>query len=125
MHIGGLQHTLQLFWYSNSNFTNFRYLLLTDGSGVQDNLLTTSISGANDHCDLAIQETIPATLPAASGANLTNLPAANITGTLQCYLMGVGGANLTNLDVQPCFNDSRCTLNPVTLPQLLVVMVLI
>ena len=35
----------------------------------------------------------PATLPAASAANLTNVPAANITGTLPA----ISGANLTNL----------------------------
>ena len=35
----------------------------------------------------------PATLPVASGANLTALPAANITGTLPA----ISGANLTNL----------------------------
>ena len=36
----------------------------------------------------------PATLPAASGANLTNLPAANITGTLPA----IDGSNLTGID---------------------------
>jgi len=35
----------------------------------------------------------PATLPAASGTNLTNLSAANLTGTLPA----ISGANLTNL----------------------------
>ena len=35
----------------------------------------------------------PATLPAASAANLTSIPAANITGTLPA----ISGANLTNL----------------------------
>ncbi len=35
----------------------------------------------------------PATLPAASAANLTNIPAANITGTLPA----ISGANLTGL----------------------------
>ena len=35
----------------------------------------------------------PATLPAASGANLTNLPAANLTGTLPA----ISGANLTGI----------------------------
>ena len=35
----------------------------------------------------------PATLPAASGANLTNLPAANLTGALPA----ISGANLTGM----------------------------
>ena len=35
----------------------------------------------------------PATLPAASGANLTNLPAANLTGALPA----ISGANLTGI----------------------------
>ena len=35
----------------------------------------------------------PATLPAASAANLTNVPAANITGTLPA----ISGANLTGI----------------------------
>ena len=44
----------------------------------------------------------PATLPAASGANLTSLPAANLTGTLPdatfpAVLPAVSAANLTNL----------------------------
>ena len=55
----------------------------------------------------------PATLPAASGANLTNLPAANITGTLPA----ISGANLTNLDASDLASgtipDARF---PATLP---------
>lgn len=44
----------------------------------------------------------PATLPAASGVNLTSLPAANLTGTLAggifpATLPAVSGVNLTNL----------------------------
>ena len=44
----------------------------------------------------------PATLPASSGANLTSLPAANLTGTLPdatfpAVLPAVSAANLTNL----------------------------
>jgi hypothetical protein len=62
---------------------------------------TFSGSGANltnlDASDLASgtipDARFPATLPAVSGANLTNLPAANITGTLPA----ISGANLTNL----------------------------
>lgn len=42
------------------------------------------------------------TLPAISGANLTNLPAANLTGTLPA----ISGANLTNLPtVDPATSD--------------------
>ena len=52
-------------------------------------------------------------MPAASGANLTNLPAANITGTLPA----ISGANLTNLDASDLASgtipDARF---PATLP---------
>ena len=42
----------------------------------------------------------PATLPPVSGANLTNLPAANLTGTLPA----VSGANLTGLNASQITN---------------------
>ena len=43
----------------------------------------------------------PATLPAASAANLTNVPAANITGTLPA----ISGANLTGIGGWTHFNN--------------------
>lgn len=51
----------------------------------------------------------PATLPAASAANLTSIPAANITGTLPA----ISGANLTSLVAD---NISSGTLNAARLP---------
>jgi len=44
----------------------------------------------------------PATLPAASAANLTAIPAANITGTLPA----ISGANLTGIDAGPTVSSS-------------------
>jgi hypothetical protein len=51
----------------------------------------------------------PATLPAASAANLTSIPAANVTGTLPA----ISGANLTSLVAD---NISSGTLNAARLP---------
>ena len=56
---------------------------------------------------------ITGTLPAISAANLTNIPAANVTGTLPA----ISGANLTNLDASDLASgtipDARF---PATLP---------
>ena len=57
--------------------------LLDSGSDLPAANLTGTIADAR----------FPATLPAASGANLTALPAANITGTLPA----ISGANLTGI----------------------------
>jgi len=57
--------------------------LLDENSSVPAANLTGTIADAR----------FPATLPAASAANLTAIPAANITGTLPA----ISGANLTNL----------------------------
>jgi len=57
--------------------------LLDENSSVPAANLTGTVADAR----------FPATLPAASAANLTAIPAANITGTLPA----ISGANLTNL----------------------------
>ena len=53
----------------------------------------------------------PATLPAASAANLTSIPAANITGTLPA----ISGANLTGIDAskvkQTVYNSTTTTFS--------------
>ena len=54
----------------------------------------TTFSGSGASLTNLPAANITGTLPAISGANLTNLPAANITGTLPA----ISGANLTNLD---------------------------
>jgi|14_taG_2_1085336.scaffolds.fasta_scaffold39730_3 hypothetical protein len=58
--------------------------LLDENSSVPAANLTGTVADAR----------FPATLPAASAANLTAIPAANITGTLPA----ISGANLTNID---------------------------
>jgi len=58
----------------------------------------------------------PSTLPAASAANLTAIPAANITGTLPA----ISGANLTNLPAASAtvacyaYTDSQSLANAVS-----------
>ena len=54
---------------------------------------STTFSGSGANLTNLPAANITGTLPAISGANLTNLPAANITGTLPA----ISGANLTNL----------------------------
>ena len=53
----------------------------------------TTFSGSGASLTNLPAANVTGTLPAISGANLTNLPAANITGTLPA----ISGANLTNL----------------------------
>ena len=53
----------------------------------------TNLSATNLTSGTVPDARFPATLPAASGANLTNLVAANLTGALPA----ISGANLTNL----------------------------
>ena len=60
--------------------------LLDENSSVPAANLTGTVADAR----------FPATLPAASAANLTAIPAANITGTLPA----ISGASLTNLPAQ-------------------------
>lgn len=62
----------------------------------------TQLSATNLTSGTVPDARFPATLPAASGANLTSLPAANLTGTLPdatfpAVLPAVSAANLTNL----------------------------
>ena len=54
----------------------------------------TTFSGSGASLTNLPAANITGTLPAISAANLTNIPAANITGTLPA----ISGANLTNLD---------------------------
>ena len=56
----------------------------------------TTFSGSGASLTNLPAANITGTLPAISGANLTNLPAANITGTLPA----ISGANLTSLPAQ-------------------------
>ena len=53
----------------------------------------TQLSAANLTSGTIPNDRFPATLPTASAANLTSIPAANLTGTLPA----ISGANLTNL----------------------------
>ena len=53
----------------------------------------TALSAANLTSGTVPDARFPATLPAASGTNLTNLPSANLTGALPA----ISGANLTNI----------------------------
>ena len=57
------------------------------------NVDLTNLNASNLSSGTVPDARFPATLPAASGANLTNLAAANLTGTLPA----ISGANLTNL----------------------------
>ena len=75
--------------------------LLDENSSVPAANLTGTVADAR----------FPATLPAASAANLTAIPAANITGTLPA----ISGANLTNIDggkvLQVVYNNPQYTSN--------------
>ena len=53
----------------------------------------TTLAGSGANLTALPAANVTGTLPAISGANLTNLPAANVTGTLPA----ISGANLTNL----------------------------
>ena len=56
-------------------------------------ITATSFSGSGANLTSLPAANLTGTLPAISGANLTNLPAANLTGTLPA----INGANLTGL----------------------------
>jgi hypothetical protein len=75
---------------------NANELLKTDGNGVLS--WTPDIDTTNTNASNLVSGTLPdgrfpATLPVASGANLTALPAGNLTGALPA----ISGANLTSL----------------------------
>ena len=75
---------------------------------------TVSIAGiASITSSVSIASSCTATTFFGSGANLTNLPAANITGTLPA----ISGANLTNLPVPTTITvadeSSDTTCNPL------------
>ena len=79
-------------------------VLTTDGNGTTSwsTIDLTSLSATNLTSGTIPDARFPATLPASSGANLTSLPAANLTGTLPdatfpAVLPAVSAANLTNL----------------------------
>ena len=73
----------------------------------------TSFSGSGANLTSLPAANLTGTLPAISGANLTNLPAANVTGTLPA----ISGANLTNLPVPTTITvadeSSDTTCNPL------------
>ena len=86
---------------TNSNVVNYNDLLnkptiptnnnqLTNGAGFIDG---SALNASNLSSGTIPDARFPATLPAASGANLTNLTSANLTGALPA----ISGANLTNL----------------------------
>ncbi len=60
--------------------TGTKTLLATDGSGASLTALNATELGSGTVPDARF----PATLPAASGANLTSLPAGNLTGNIAC-----------------------------------------
>ena len=86
---------------TNSNVVNYNDLLNKPTIPTNNNQLTNGagfIDGSALNADNLSSGTIPdarfpATLPAVSGTNLTNLPSANLTGALPA----ISGANLTNL----------------------------
>ena len=80
----------------------------------------TNLSATNLTSGTVPDARFPATLPAASGANLTSLPAANLTGTIPdarfpATLPAISGANLTNLPVD-LTNLSATNLTSGTIP---------
>tara|TARA_B110001454_G_scaffold193239_1_gene193993 strand:- start:61 stop:1938 length:1878 start_codon:yes stop_codon:yes gene_type:complete len=76
---------------------NANELLKTDGNGVLSwtpDIDTTNTNASNLVSGTLPDARFPATLPVASGANLTALPAGNLTGALPA----ISGANLTGVD---------------------------
>ena len=73
----------------HTNNTTERVRINNDGDVIVGSGITVSPDG-----DIFATGVTTATTFSGSGANLTNLPAANITGTLPA----ISGANLTNLD---------------------------
>jgi len=69
----------------------------SNGQAIYAGIITaTSFSGSGANLTSLPAANLTGTLPAISGANLTNLPAANLTGTLPA----ISGANLTSLPTQ-------------------------
>ena len=68
----------------------------SNGQAIYAGIITaTSFSGSGANLTSLPAANLTGTLPAISGANLTSLPAANLTGTLPA----ISGANLTSLPI--------------------------
>ena len=87
---------------NNINLTAVNVAMSNNASVAGNLSVTGTLTGNGSNLTNLPAANLTGTLPAISGANLTNLPAANLTGTLPA----ISGANLTNLPtVDPATSD--------------------
>ena len=87
---------------NNINLTAVNVAMSNNASVAGNFSVTGTLTGNGSNLTNLPAANLTGTLPAISGANLTNLPAANLTGTLPA----ISGANLTNLPtVGPATSD--------------------
>ena len=122
--IGTATTTLSITTADESSDTSCNVLFATAASGniapktgtnltfnsANGTLTATTFSGSGASLTSLPAANITGTLPAISGANLTNLPAANLTGTLPA----ISGANLTNLPADTPTNSDIQVVYTVT-----------
>jgi plastocyanin len=122
--IGTATTTLSITAADESSDTSCNVLFATAASGniapktgtnltfnsANGTLTATTFSGSGASLTNLPAANITGTLPAISGANLTNLPAANLTGTLPA----ISGANLTNLPADTPTNSDIQVVYTVT-----------
>ena len=90
---------------------NGKFLRANNGADpTYETLDLTALSASNLTSGTVPDARFPATLPAASGANLTNLSAANLTGTLPA----IDGSSLTGVSSQKadgCITENSQTIS--------------